>query len=145
MGTPISKWKAVSRAYTISNIATIVKYRSRTWPYISRTVVVEWYFWRKQGKLWLLTKCCALLNLLCIEGGGGARGLKYRPPPLVGFFLITFFSLRLRAWNFLTLSFYSLDTMQWNFIKKYWLVEKLWHFCHRPRQVSLLSQNICHF
>ena len=52
------------------------------------------------------------------------------PPPLSDFFN-NFFSLKLRAWNFLTLSFYPLDTMWRNFIKKYWLVDKLWHFCHQ--------------
>ena len=57
-------------------------------------------------------------------------GGKFTPLP-VRFFLITFFSLKLRAWNFLTLSFYPLDTMWQNFIKKYWLAEKLWHFCHQ--------------
>ena len=46
-------------------------------------------------------------------------------------FFNDFFSLKLRAWNFLTLSFYPLDTMWRNFIKKYWLVDKLWHFCHQ--------------
>ena len=66
--------------------------------------------------------CCFCL-LCMVEGGGG--GLP--PPPRVGFFLITFFSLKLRAWNFLTLSFYPLDTIWRNFIKKYWLVDKLWH------------------
>ena len=55
---------------------------------------------------------------------------KLTTPPMQ-FFLITFLSLKLRAWNFLTLSFYLLDTTWQNFIKKYWLVNKLWHFCHQ--------------
>ena len=59
------------------------------------------------------------LTLLCMRGGGG----NLRPHPLVGFFLITFVSLKLRAWKFFTLSFYYLDTMWWNFINKYWLVD----------------------
>ena len=62
-----------------------------------------------------------------VHGGGGR---KFTPPP-VGFFLITFFSLKLRAWNFLTLGVYPLDTMWRNVIKKYWLADKLWHFCHQ--------------
>ena len=47
------------------------------------------------------------LTLLCIWGGGGGGGGKFNPPPPpppphsptppVGFFLITFFSLKLRA------------------------------------------------
>ena len=35
----------------------------------------------------------------------------------VGIFLITFFSLKLRAWNFLTLIFYPLDKMWRNSLK----------------------------
>ena len=48
------------------------------------------------------------LTLLCVQGGGG-EGVNLPAPPTVEFFLITFFSLKLRASNFLTLSFYSLD------------------------------------
>ena len=58
-------------------------------------------------------------------------GINLPPPPSVGFFLITFFSLKLRVWNFRTLSFYPLDTMWRTFIKKYCLVDKLWHCCHQ--------------
>ena len=53
------------------------------------------------------------LTLLCMGGGGGVDLTPFRV------FLITFFSLTLRAWNFLTLRFYPLDTMWRNFTKKY--------------------------
>ena len=50
----------------------------------------------------------AQLTLLCVmgEGRGGSvgGGGKFTPHPPVGFFLITLFSLKLRALNFLTLS-----------------------------------------
>ena len=45
------------------------------------------------------------------------HGGRSKFTPLVGFFLITFFSRKLRTWNFLTLSFYPLEIMWRNFIK----------------------------
>ena len=75
----------------------------------------------------------------------GGRGENL--PPSCRIFFNNFFSLKLRTWNFLTLSFYSLDTMWRNFIKKYWFVNKLWHFCHQwqgnlRRKIFFLT-NIC--
>ena len=64
------------------------------------------------------------LTLLRMDGRG-----KFTPPCWI--FFNNFFSLKLRAWNFLALHFYPLYTMWWNFIKKYWLVDKLWNFCHQ--------------
>ena len=61
----------------------------------------------------------------------GVGGGKFNPPPLLPDFFNNFISLKVRAWNFLTLRFYPLDTMCRNFIKIYWLVDKLWHFCHQ--------------
>ena len=69
-----------------------------------------------------------VLTLLCMGEG------EFAPPPL-RIFLITFFSFKLGAWNFLTLSFYPLDTIWRNAIKKYWLVDKLWHVCHQWLEV----------
>ena len=58
------------------------------------------------------------LILLCMDRGVGRSKFTPRPHCRI-FFLITFFSLKLRACNFLTLSLYPLDTMWQNFIRKY--------------------------
>ena len=69
------------------------------------------------------------LTLLCMRWGGGG-GVNLPSSPCRIFFNNSFFT-QAKSLKFSDLSFYPLETMWRNFNKKYWLVDKLWHFCHQ--------------